>query len=57
MVRTTLDAAAAGDAKSLQTGPARRADQITLDRHMDLLPKELKSIYQALSQSIQGTLP
>ncbi len=57
MIRTTLDAAAAGDAKSLQTGPARRADQITLDRHMDLLPKELKSIYQALSQSIQGTLP
>lgn len=57
MVRTTLDAAAAGDAKSLQTGPASRADQITLDRHMDLLPKELRSIYQALSQSIQGTLP
>ena len=57
MVRTTIDAAAAGDAKSLQTGPARRADQITLDRHMNLLPKELRSIYQALSQSIQGTLP
>lgn len=57
MVRTTIDAAAAGDAKSLQTGPASRADQITLDRHMNLLPKELRSIYQALSQSIQGTLP
>jgi len=57
MVRTTIDAAAAGDAKSLQTGPASRADQITLDRHMDLLPKELRSIYRALSQSIQGTLP
>lgn len=57
MVRTTIDAAAAGDAKSLQTGPASRADQITLNRHMDLLPKELRSIYQALSQSIQGTLP
>lgn len=57
MVRTTLDVAAAGAAKSLQTGPASRADQITLDRHMDMLPKELRSIYQALSQSIQGTLP
>jgi predicted short-subunit dehydrogenase-like oxidoreductase (DUF2520 family) len=57
MVRSTLEAAAAGDAKSMQTGPASRADQITLDRHMDLLPKELRSIYRALSQSIQGTLP
>ena len=57
MVRSTLEAAEAGDAKSMQTGPASRADQITLDRHMDLLPKELRSIYRALSQSIQGTLP
>ena len=57
MVRSTIEAAVAGDAKSLQTGPASREDQITLDRHMDLLPKELRSIYRALSQSIQGTLP
>ena len=57
MVRSTIEAAVAGNAKSLQTGPASREDQITLDRHMDLLPKELRSIYRALSQSIQGTLP
>ncbi len=57
MVRSTIEAAVAGDAKSLQTGPASREDQITLDRHMDLLPKELRSIYRALSQSIQGNLP
>jgi len=40
------------DARALQTGPARRRDLATLARHLEALPPELRSIYQALSDSI-----
>lgn len=41
-----------GDARAIQTGPARRRDMATLARHMEALPPELRSIYEALSESI-----
>lgn len=41
-----------GDARALQTGPARRRDMATLARHMEALPPELRLIYEALSESI-----
>lgn len=35
-----------------QTGPARRADSLTIDRHMSLLDNEKQEIYRAISDSI-----
>ena len=49
----TLAKAKAMGAEQAQTGPARRADQATLDAHLDLLKtKDEKKLYQAISQSI-----
>lgn len=41
------------DAKTLQTGPALRGDQATMERHLRELPEELRDLYLALSESIQ----
>ena len=49
----TVVAALRGDAKALQTGPALRGDQVTLDRHVQELPEEFRDLYLALSESIQ----
>lgn len=38
---------------SAQTGPARRADLNTIERHIDLLSPEQAAIYKLLSSSIQ----
>ncbi|MES2557448.1 MAG: DUF2520 domain-containing protein [Bacteroidota bacterium] len=40
-------------AYTAQTGPARRADLTTIERHMAMLPPEQAAIYQLLSSSIQ----
>lgn len=55
MLRTTVETAASGDARLLQTGPAARGDQPTLEHHLAMLPEELRPIYRALSESIQRT--
>lgn len=52
MLAETVQAALNGDAKSLQTGPALRGDQATLDRHLQELPEEFRDLYLALSESI-----
>ena len=53
LLEETLAKAKAIGAKQAQTGPARRADQTTLDTHLDLLKTEdEKKLYQAISQSI-----
>jgi predicted short-subunit dehydrogenase-like oxidoreductase (DUF2520 family) len=45
-------------AEKVQTGPARRGDQVILDAHLTLLEKEenpfLKQLYQLFSDSIQA---
>lgn len=53
MLAETVQVALNGDAKALQTGPALRGDQVTLDRHVQELPEELRDLYLALSESIQ----
>ena len=45
-----LDTQSAYDA---QTGPARRGDQVTIDRHLAMLPTEDAAIYRLLSESIK----
>jgi predicted short-subunit dehydrogenase-like oxidoreductase (DUF2520 family) len=57
MLSRTVDAAQRGDATKLQTGPAARGDEPTLQRHLSMLPEELRGIYRALSDSIQRTAP
>ena len=52
MLLDSVKAALKTDAKALQTGPALRGDQATLDRHLQELPEELRDLYLALSESI-----
>lgn len=40
--------------KELQTGPAKRNDQQTIDKHIELLPENLKEIYQIVTKSIKN---
>ncbi len=44
-----------GQAANLQTGPARRGDDATIQKHLQLLSEDesLKQLYKLLSQSIQ----
>jgi predicted short-subunit dehydrogenase-like oxidoreductase (DUF2520 family) len=46
---------AEGNAKQMQTGPARRADTATIQKHLDLLKDNpaLHELYQIFSDSIQ----
>lgn len=55
--RTATANAADGDALGSLTGPARRGDQATIQRHLDLLADdpELARIYQLLSERIMRT--
>ena len=41
-----------GDARERQTGPAKRGDAATLDRHRSLLPNDMKALYDALALHI-----
>lgn len=46
-----------GSPRSMQTGPARRGDSSTIDRHLQLLKSDrrLHKIYKLLSESIEET--
>ncbi len=39
--------------KQAQTGPAKRKDEKTIERHVEMLEKEHKKIYRLLTESIQ----
>ncbi len=54
MQETTAKAAELG-AKKAQTGPARRGDQKTLDRHLSLIEPSDHDMYNAISRSIKKT--
>ena len=41
-----------GDSRERQTGPARRGDEATLERHRALLPDDVKSLYDAVTAHI-----
>ena len=55
LLHTTADKAAHGDLWSLQTGPASRHDQRTIDRHRQMLLEEprLKELYELFTHIIQ----
>ena len=41
-----------GDSRERQTGPARRGDEATLERHRALLPDDVKQLYDAVTDHI-----
>ena len=41
-----------GDARQRQTGPAKRGDHATLERHRALLPEDMRDMYDALAAHI-----
>lgn len=55
LIQTTADKATHGDLWSLQTGPARRRDQKTIDRHRQMLldQPQLKEMYELFTKIIQ----
>ncbi|MDY5969944.1 MAG: Rossmann-like and DUF2520 domain-containing protein [Bacteroidales bacterium] len=55
LIQTTAEKALHGDLWSLQTGPARRRDQKTIDRHRQMLLDQprLKELYELFTQIIQ----
>jgi predicted short-subunit dehydrogenase-like oxidoreductase (DUF2520 family) len=57
LLKLGIETAISSDAKALQSGPARRGDQITIDKHLNLLEKHkgLLHLYQTLSKSIEQT--
>jgi predicted short-subunit dehydrogenase-like oxidoreductase (DUF2520 family) len=54
LINETVTKALLNDPITMQTGPAVRGDQSTINAHLDLLndKPELKELYQKLSQSI-----
>ncbi|MGA1029522.1 MAG: Rossmann-like and DUF2520 domain-containing protein [Flavobacteriaceae bacterium] len=43
----------AGRPADFQTGPARRGDQLTLNKHLPLMPPQLKKLYLHLTKTIE----
>ena len=41
-----------GDSRERQTGPARRGDEATLERHRALLPDDVKQLYDTVTAHI-----
>lgn len=59
LMHETLAKALAHSPAHMQTGPARRGDQATMERHLALLTQhaDWQAIYVALSQSIRNARP
>jgi len=55
LIQETVAKALTHDPYKVQTGPAIRRDQATMQRHMDLLPlKSEKELYRMISENIQN---
>ncbi len=54
LLRQTISMLAENDPQRLQTGPARRNDQLTIQKHLDMLQNEtdLSEIYSLISRQI-----
>ena len=54
LLRQTIGQLSENDPQKLQTGPARRNDQITIQKHLDMLQNEaeLSEIYNMISRQI-----
>jgi predicted short-subunit dehydrogenase-like oxidoreductase (DUF2520 family) len=55
LLQTTLIRASTNLASSVQTGPAKRNDIITMKQHLNLLDEDRKDIYKAISNHIYKT--
>lgn len=56
IMETAAKAVAAADPRTVQTGPARRGDRATQERHLGLIRDEqLRTIYETISQTIWET--
>ena len=53
LVEETLEKALQLAPSNAQTGPAVRRDQVTIEKHLDMLEGDEKLIYQLITQSIQ----
>ena len=52
MVQKSISNAISSKAYDIQTGPAHRGDQVTLKRHLEMLPERMQGIYKTISSSI-----
>ena len=52
MVQKTISNALSSRAYDIQTGPAHRGDQATLERHLEMLPERMQDIYKTISSRI-----
>lgn len=55
LLRETTDKALQEGPGRSQTGPAIRGDRQTLEKHLELLPDDLKEIYKTISKHIEKT--
>ena len=57
LIRETVDKIETGHPRDMQTGPARRNDQETINRHLAYLKKfpNFEAVYRALTNSLQKT--
>ncbi len=53
LIEKTSKLALQGDSFEHQTGPAMRKDQLTIDKHLQLLDEPQKELYRTLTDSIQ----
>jgi predicted short-subunit dehydrogenase-like oxidoreductase (DUF2520 family) len=52
MIEKSISNAISTKAYNIQTGPAHRGDQVTLERHLEMLPERMQNIYKIISSSI-----
>lgn len=55
LLEETVRKALHNDAKDIQTGPARRGDQSTIDKHIAMQSGIRKELYELMTKSIQNT--
>ncbi|CAI8335696.1 MAG: Uncharacterised protein [Owenweeksia sp. TMED14] len=52
MIMVTIKNALSNSARTMQTGPSHRGDEVTIKSHLNMLPESFKNVYQAMSNSI-----
>ncbi|MFI3263046.1 MAG: DUF2520 domain-containing protein [Rikenellaceae bacterium] len=56
LIKATFDRIMSSNPKEIQTGPARRADMTTINRHLELLGDDnTKEVYKTITNSILNT--
>tara|TARA_Y100000389_G_scaffold192919_1_gene221097 strand:- start:1688 stop:2134 length:447 start_codon:yes stop_codon:yes gene_type:complete len=52
MILNTINTALDGKPFEIQTGPAYRGDKATIEKHLEMLPYDLRKIYKSISDNI-----